>query len=304
MKRDWDVPCDMVLLRTSDPQGKCFITTANLDGESNLKTLLVPRDLPKVDINRIPELGVIECEHPKTDLYSFNGKILLSGNKQDVLPLSTENVLLRGSRVKNTEYVIGCAVYTGMTTKLQLNSRLTRNKVASSEKYLNRFLMFILVLMVVVVTTLYLLKRKDELYLIPNFEYLGPPIDVHSIAEFLQDYLSFLVLFKYLIPISMYVTIEMQRVMAGQFMRWDVELYDENTNQPCVVNTTNLNEELGQINILFSDKTGTLTKNEMILQQCSIGGRKFLYKKTKLQEEGSFDELDFNMFDVSMDEVM
>lgn len=82
-------------------------------------------------------------------------------------------------------------------------------------------------------------------------------------------------------------------------MEWDLELYDENTDQPCVVNTSNLNEELGQVNILFSDKTGTLTKNEMIFQQCSINGKKFFYKKTKLQEDGKRKDIDINKFSVS-----
>lgn len=82
-------------------------------------------------------------------------------------------------------------------------------------------------------------------------------------------------------------------------MEWDLELYDENTDQPCVVNTSNLNEELGQVNILFSDKTGTLTKNEMIFQQCSINGKKFLYKKTRLQEDGKRKDIDINKFSVS-----
>lgn len=49
--RDCDVPCDMVILKTSDPFGKCYVTTANLDGESNLKTLMVPKHLPSVEIS-------------------------------------------------------------------------------------------------------------------------------------------------------------------------------------------------------------------------------------------------------------
>ncbi|XP_058978173.1 phospholipid-transporting ATPase IF [Musca domestica] len=296
VERDCDVPCDLVLIRSSDPHGKCFITTANLDGESNLKTLMVPRDLPMVDVDQLHKLGVIECESPKTDLYSFNGKIELAGPEGKVLPLTAENVLLRGSRVKNTECVIGCAVYTGMTTKLQLNSRLTRNKSASSEMYINRFLIFILIALIVIVTVLYFLKRYEEMFVIPKLAYLGPPADSYSVKQFLQDYLSFLILFNYLIPISLYVTIEMHRVLGGLFMEWDTQLYDENTDQPCIVNTSNLNEELGQINILFSDKTGTLTKNEMIFQQCSIAGRKFIYKKTRLQEENSSYQIDINKF--------
>lgn len=161
------------MLSSSDPHGKCFITTANLDGESNLKILNIPRGLPKTEIENLHKLGTIECESPKTDLYSFNGKITLTNQSShytpdtyillqqmnNVLPLTAENVLLRGSRVKNTECIIGCAVYIGMNTKLALNSRLTRVKVASSELFINRFIIFVLIGLIMIVTFCYLLKR-------------------------------------------------------------------------------------------------------------------------------------------------
>lgn len=116
--------------------------------------------------------------------------------------------------------------------------------------------------------------------------YLGEIVSNYQISQFLQDYFSFLILFNYLIPISLYVTIEVHKFLGSFYMEWDEELYDAATNQPCIVNTSDLNEELGQVEILFSDKTGTLTKNEMIFQQCSINGRKFMQKRTGLLEEG------------------
>lgn len=140
--------------------------------------------------------------------------------------------------------------------------------------------------------------RYNELFVIPKLAYLGPAADGYSVKQFLQDYLSFLILFNYLIPISLYVTIELQRVIGGFFIEWDTELYDKEADQQCVVNTSNLNEELGQINILFSDKTGTLTKNEMNFQQCSIAGQKFTYKKTRLEDCETKALIDINKFTV------
>lgn len=119
-----------------------------------------------------------------------------------------------------------------------------------------------------------------------------------------------MILFNYLIPISLYVTIELHKFVGSLFLEWDVDLYDVEMNQQCLVNTSNLNEELGQviititffgsspnqliansfnfqqqIKILFSDKTGTLTKNEMILKQCSINGTKYKISNIGIQEE-------------------
>uniref|UniRef100_A0A1L8DEI0 Phospholipid-transporting ATPase n=2 Tax=Nyssomyia neivai TaxID=330878 RepID=A0A1L8DEI0_9DIPT len=298
--RDCDVPCDLVLLKSSDPHSKCFITTANLDGESNLKTLTIPRGLPAIDIDNLRSIGVIECEYPVTDLYTFNGRIEMSDTigqrtsavpdldvaNNNFLPLMAENLLLRGSRVKNTEWVVGCAVYTGQMTKLALNSKVTKYKMSSSEKFINKFLIFFLILLISIVTISYFMKRFYDMYRQEHNNYLGDPIPNYQVSQFLQDYFSFLIIFNYLIPISLYVTIEIHKFLGSFFMEWDHELYDAPTNQPCIVNTSDLNEELGQVELLFSDKTGTLTKNEMIFQHCSINGRKFMQKRTGLLEEG------------------
>ncbi|KAJ9577647.1 hypothetical protein L9F63_005777, partial [Diploptera punctata] len=154
---DAEVPCDLVLLSSSDRDGRCYVTTANLDGETNLKTLVCPRLLRNFsEPEQLARLKAqIECEQPTPDLYNFYGKIELLHNKVSTYanlqnghcdsvfentkssPLGTEHLLLRGARLKNTEFVIGCAVYTGQETKLALNSKLTSNKFSTVEKMRN-----------------------------------------------------------------------------------------------------------------------------------------------------------------------
>ncbi|EAA06286.6 AGAP000390-PA [Anopheles gambiae str. PEST] len=291
MSRDCDIPCDVVLLQSSDEHGRCYVTTANLDGETNLKTMAAPKGVPVVPPDRLHTIGRIEYERPHTDLYSFNGRIELAdayvaAGDHSVLPLATENLLLRGSRIRNTEWAIGCAVYTGQQTKLALNSRMTTSKMSSSERYVNKYLVFFLVLLVVIVTVSYFLKRYNDEYRTEHNQYLGEMLSNYRVSQFLQDFFSFLILFNYLIPISLYVTIEMAKFLGGFYLEWDPDLYDEETDQPCIVNTSDINEELGQVSLLFSDKTGTLTKNIMIFQQCSIAGRKYEQQGRRLLEAG------------------
>ncbi|XP_062539523.1 phospholipid-transporting ATPase IF isoform X2 [Armigeres subalbatus] len=298
--RDCDIPCDLVLLMSSDENGKCFVTTANLDGETNLKTMMVPKGLPEVVEEKLHTLGRIECEFPRTDLYTFNGRLELAevhhrhemtsvdgvGADNHMLPLMAENLLLRGSRVKNTEWAIGCAVYTGQNTKLALNSKMTSNKMSSSESFINKYLVFFLVLLLAIVVVSFFMKRYNDQYNTGHNFYLGEYLATYRVSQFLQDFFSFLILFNYLIPISLYVTIELAKFLGGFYLEWDLELYDDETDQPCIVNTSDINEELGQVSILFSDKTGTLTKNVMIFQKCSINGKMYNQKGRRLQEIG------------------
>lgn len=230
--RDCDVPCDLVLLASSE-NGKCFITTANLDGETNLKTLVVPKGLPEVANEKLHTLGTIECELPRTDLYTFNGRIELPStiNRISVIPtdmemqtglhnipLMAENLMLRGARVKNTQWAIACAVYTGQNTKLALNSKITSNKMSSSEQYINKYLVFFILLLLGVVTVSYFIKRYYDMFHSAHDLYLGYEEVLYEVSQFFQDYFSFLILFNYLIPISLYVTIEMHKFIGKLFM--------------------------------------------------------------------------------------
>ncbi|XP_039282719.1 probable phospholipid-transporting ATPase IF isoform X2 [Nilaparvata lugens] len=302
-----DVPCDLVLLGSSQADGHCFVTTANLDGETNLKVRLCPAGLNLTASNLAHSSGVIECEQPTADLYTFTGTIQIEEQKRikdfkshqvnagfeasqsiqslpDLQqnfccstsivqtfefrsPLSAENLLLRGCRLKNTSYVYGCAVYTGKETKLSLNSRLSRNKFSTIESAINWFLGFFFSILL----TESLLSTYMEWNFVREKEsamtYLGGG---HNF-NFLMSFLDYIVLYYYIIPTSMYVTFELQRMIGNNFFRWDSEMKCRGKTPLC--NTSDLNEELGQIEYVFTDKTGTLTENEMRFECCSVGGK-------------------------------
>lgn len=152
-----DVPCDLVLLHSPGTETMCYVNTANLDGETNLKTILGPTNYAYSSFEHENNMGIVVCEQSSADLYSFNGRIEFEDRAP--ISLTIENLLLRGVRMKGQGRVIGCAIYTGMSTKLQLNSRYTGNKSASSEQYINRFIIALIVGMVVVVFVLYMIER-------------------------------------------------------------------------------------------------------------------------------------------------
>lgn len=269
-----EFPCDMVMLSSSDREGNCYITTANLDGETNLKThisiLETRRCQLDSDFERLQ--AMIECEQPQADLYSFVGRIHIIHNEERVLrSLAIENILLRGARLKNTTYVFGCAIYTGQETKMALNSRFKKTKFTRIERRMNSFLIIFLLLLFVLCSVFTGLKHwYTTHFALPSYIPAGK--DGLTAMMVIEDFLSFMVIFNYIIPISLYVTVELQKFIGSLFFSWDVDMYDECNNLPALVNTSDLNEELGQVEYLFTDKTGTLTENSMYFRLCSIDG--------------------------------
>ncbi|XP_023940594.2 phospholipid-transporting ATPase IF-like [Bicyclus anynana] len=289
VKRGREVPADLVLLCAEGAKGKCYITTANLDGETNLKSLRVPPPLVGYTADIIPQGIRIEVPEPVADLYTFYGRLEIPG--MESLALSTENIMLRGSRVKNTEWAIGCAVYTGEETKLALNSKYAGNKFSSSETVVNNYLMFFIYLLILEMTGSYVAKMILEHWHPQHELYLGPwEKDPFHVKNIFQDLFSFLLLYYYIIPMSLYVTIELYKFIGAFFIGWDQDLRCDETGRPAIANTSDLNEELGQVEVLFSDKTGTLTKNLMVFKACSIKGQIYEERDSKLYDLERFDE--------------
>ncbi|RUS78809.1 hypothetical protein EGW08_013427 [Elysia chlorotica] len=273
-----EFPCDMILLSSEDQSGHCFITTANLDGETNLKTHYSQTETRKL---RTPQaLGTlrasITCKPQTADLYMFQG-VMHFGHDADPTPLGPEHLLLRGARLKNTPWVYGCAIYTGKETKMALNSTAKKAKFSRVERKLNVFLILFLVLLVLfcVVPTCFKYWFEDKEGDDPWYFYEKGEDKNDDASDVLETGLAFMVLVNYIIPISLYVTIEMQKFFGSLFFNYDVEMYDPELNEPALANTSDLNEELGQVEYLFTDKTGTLTENTMTFRKCIIGKRLF-----------------------------
>ncbi|XP_036410525.1 probable phospholipid-transporting ATPase IF isoform X1 [Megalops cyprinoides] len=291
--KDETFPADLVLLSSDRAEGTCHITTASLDGETNLKThYSVPETAVCQSVSQLEALcAVVECQQPDADLYRFVGRITVTQCGEEIVrPLGPENLLLRGARLKNTKEIYGVAVYTGMESKMALNYKCKSQKRSAVEKSMNTFLIIylgILLLEAVLSTILKYAWQAESKWDEPFYnQKTEQERNSSQILRFISDFLAFLVLYNFIIPISLYVTVEMQKFLGSFFIGWDLDLYHAESDQKAQVNTSDLNEELGQVEYVFTDKTGTLTENEMQFRECSINGVKYQEINGKLVPEG------------------
>uniref|UniRef100_A0A8C0EP17 Phospholipid-transporting ATPase n=1 Tax=Bubo bubo TaxID=30461 RepID=A0A8C0EP17_BUBBB len=297
VKADETFPCDLIFLASSSVDGTCYVTTASLDGESNFKTHYAVRDTTVLCTDEAIDAltATIECEQPQPDLYKFVGRIIIYGSNQEPVArsLGPENLLLKGATLKNTKKIYGVAVYTGMETKMALNYQGKSQKRSAVEKSINAFLIVYLCILLskaTVCTTLKYVWQSNPFNDEPWYnEKTKKEREAFKVLRMFTDFLSFMVLFNFIIPVSMYVTVEMQKFLGSFFISWDKEMYDEEIKEGALVNTSDLNEELGQVEYVFTDKTGTLTENSMEFIECCIDGHKY---KDCISEVDGFSQTD------------
>lgn len=218
--------------------------------------------------------GTIRCEPPRPNMHSFAGVWNEGDEKQ---PLSLDQLLLRGAKLKNTEFIIGCVIYTGVQTKLRLNANEPRFKRSHVESVMNSQIIMILVFQFLLVVASSLVSVYWQKNNIKKHWYLDS--DDTSSADLIQLFFinvgGYYILYNIFVPISLYVSLELVKVAQTLFINWDLAMYDPGTDGPAQARTSGLNEELGQIEYVFSDKTGTLTQNLMTLYKFSAGGIKY-----------------------------
>ncbi|KAK5990164.1 Phospholipid-transporting ATPase DRS2 [Cladobotryum mycophilum] len=274
-------PADLVLLASSEPEGLCYIETANLDGETNLK---IKQALPETST--------------------------MAGGGEKELPLNPEQLLLRGATLRNTLWVHGVVVFTGHETKLMRNATaapIKRTKVERQLNWLVLMLVGMLLVLSVVSTVGDLVMRSvtgDSL----DYLYLDKINSPGKVARtFLKDMVTYWVLFSALVPISLFVTVELVKYWHGILINDDLDMYHDKTDTPATCRTSSLVEELGMVEYVFSDKTGTLTCNQMEFKQCSIAGLMYADdvpedRRATSQDDGDVGIWDFKALDANLKE--
>lgn len=276
------IPADILVLSTSEPDCICYVETKNLDGETNLK---IRNGIGET--SWLKDLGdvrhfkcQVETEPPTTHLYSFSGSMSfpdeVEQNELSKIPLNINNLLLRGCILRNTEWVIGVVLFCGNNTKLMMNSGNTPSKRSLIEVQMNTQVVvnfgFLIALCMFIATGSLIFqiatKNSESIYNPDNFT----SGEISYTKTWFFAFFASLILLQNIVPISLYVTTELVKSFQSLFIYYDLEMYYEPYDSPCLTRNWAIADDLGQIEYVFSDKTGTLTRNIMDFRKCSING--------------------------------
>jgi phospholipid-transporting ATPase len=272
------VPADILLLKSSNPSAICFIDTINLDGENNLKEKLCinfKKKLKVIDYSVFN--GYLTCDYPNEILEKWDCSLFI---KARPILCSIKNLLLKGSILKNTEFIEGIVIYTGHNTKIMKNAKKPPMKISNVLHLMNKLLISLFIFQLLICISFSILyifwieSNYEKINYLLKYE-RGFHLEEKegNLSNFVVSFFTFLVAYSHLIPISLYVTLEIVKIIQSVLIRNDIKMIDPVSNKNAFAKTSDLIEELGQIQFVFSDKTGTLTKNEMVFKKCSISNQ-------------------------------
>eukprot|EP01134_Creolimax_fragrantissima_P003437 CFRG3437T1 len=262
------VPADMVFLRTSEKSGAAFIRTDQLDGETDWKLRIavpITQAFP-LDATLLRQRACLFADKPMKDIHEFVGTFTTyndtTGADPQVEPLTIDNTLWTNT-VLASGTAVGIVIYTGRESRSVMNTSQPHTKMGLIDEEINFLSKVLFVLTMLLACALVSLKGFDGEWYIYLFR--------------------FVLLFSYIIPISLRVNLDMGKTFYAYQIQHDRSIADT------VVRTSTIPEELGRICYLLSDKTGTLTQNEMIFKKLHMGSVSFGEDSERDMQEHLFD---------------
>lgn len=272
LKKNDFIPADILLLSSSEPNSLCYVETAELDGETNLKfkmALEITDQYLQIEDNLATFDGFIECEEPNNRLDKFTGTLFW---RNQSFPLDADKILLRGCVIRNTDVCHGLVIFAGADTKIMKNSGKTRFKRTKID-YLMNYMVYTIIIVLILVSAGLAIGHAYWEAQIGNYSwYLYDGENATPSYRGFLNFWGYIIVLNTMVPISLYVSVEVIRLGQSHFINWDLQMYYAEKDTPAKSRTTTLNEQLGQIHYIFSDKTGTLTQNIMTFKKCCING--------------------------------
>ncbi|KAM3133208.1 hypothetical protein pb186bvf_014636 [Paramecium bursaria] len=277
------VPADVILLASSK-NSECFIETKNLDGETNLKCKSAPPSLNAIYKNltdkRLPYDLFISLDFEKQNplMYKFKGYFTIEKEKKrnNREYLNYDNFIERGCSIQNTEWVLAVVVYTGHDSKIMMNSISGKMKYSTVEKLMGKQILWVflvLILQCILASIYYNIWYQRNQYDLPYLEISSVDPEQNQFYDFVLRFAMWFLLMGNSVPISLLVTLETVKFFQAQILQQDKNYQFQ--GRSAEVHSSNLAEELGVIEYIFSDKTGTLTQNIMKFKSLAVNGIKY-----------------------------
>ncbi|XP_048353722.1 phospholipid-transporting ATPase IK-like [Sphaerodactylus townsendi] len=215
----------------------------------------------------------VTCEEPNSRLHTFIGTLEW---RDETYPLDSEQILLRGCRIRNTETCYGLVIYAGFDSKIMKNCGKIKLKKTKLCRLMDRIVL--LISLALILTSLGLAVGsgisvakfcREHSYLSVFYANTSPA------KQAFYTFWGFVILLSFVLPMAMLITFEFIYLVNSCFIDWDLKMYYAPKDTPAKARSTSLNDQLGQIEYIFSDKTGTLTQNIMTFKKCCIDGKKY-----------------------------
>ena len=259
LKKDTRVPADIIVLKTYNESNdnQAFIRTDQLDGETDWKLRKAPESTQKMSKSEIVNcIGKLECEPPSKLIYNFQGTLTIGNEIKE--PLNLENTIW-ASTVIASQGVLGIVIYTGKESRARMNSSTPKLKIGVLDQELNKTNVYLFIIMLLLSLILTFLK---------GFIFSWKTLFI---------FIKFMILFCAIIPIALRVNLDVSKTWFSYVINKDDSIPET------IARNSTIPEELGRVSYVFSDKTGTLTKNEMIFKKISMSNDNF--------GENNFNEL-------------
>ncbi|KAL7719530.1 Phospholipid-transporting ATPase [Entamoeba marina] len=278
------VPADVIPVFSSNMDGVIFLETAALDGETSLKQVFVSTSFVDKSLEEIKLLkGELLAEAPNTNFHQFKASVRLSDS---TISLNGKNFMPQGTILRNTDVVYAIVCYCGKHTKLSMNSTKPPDKTSKLDVMLNQFVLSTVLCQLFICVVLSTLSAWRYSFVNPDngYWYLkGSHDEELSVIGFgVKQLFGYFNLTSYTIPISVGVSLEVAQFIQGLVMESDnyFKVTDTNTvgekkTVGMKTNSCSMNAELGSVEYILSDKTGTLTENHMQFDKCSVNGKVF-----------------------------